>query len=183
MLIIEGSDCLGKTTAINSMRKMVKDWNPPILYSHMSRPNEDKFDFCQQYKTNIRPFVIQDRFHLGALVWHKGKMDCGKLWSVEKCIEKVGGLVVIFYTSDYDWYRTQLTKDQRGNMFSIAAMMDANTVYRQMVCGYAYPQPRVDGAVDVQNGKFPTDDALYDIIKDWKERLEMTQWKNEFTTD
>jgi len=183
MLIIEGSDCLGKTTAIDKIRKMVKDWNPPILYGHMSKPNVNRFDFCQGYKHHICPFKIQDRFHLGALVWHRGHMNSGKLWSVEKRLKAAGAFTVIFFTSDYDWYRDQLKKDERGNLYSEDAMFAANIVYRGMVTGIAYPAPVVDYALDIRNGKWPDEETLIEIVDRWKQRLETTQWKTILTTD
>jgi len=132
MLIVEGADCLGKTTAINTMRKMCKDWNPPVLYSHMGRPNEDIFDFCDDYNSLMTINTIQDRFHLGGIVWHQ-RITEENLRMIEARLCLVGSVIVIFYCSDHRWYEKRIKQDKRGNLLDVDVIIEANMQYHLMV--------------------------------------------------
>lgn len=171
MLIVEGSDCLGKTTMIQKMRKMVSHWNPPILYSHMSRPNEDLFDFDTHYVELMTKFTIQDRFHLGGLVYHANRFSKDKLDRVESMLHCYRSLVVVLYTSDYSWYRQRLEADTRGNMLALDTMLAANESFHTMVRGTHPLDPEVDFYFDILDGRYPTDEFIEYVVQMWKATL------------
>lgn len=183
MLIIEGADRLGKTTAIQSMRKELKLWNPPILYSHMSRPNEDEFDFYLDYVPLISTYTIQDRFHLGGIVWHKDKITIGHLQRIETWLELVGSVIVVFYASDFRWYENWIKADDRSNMLSVDLMLEANQQYYSMAKGTHPLCPMVDFSYDIKTKTmnepcFPTEVIMIRWITEWYSRLKFVEKEN-----
>ncbi len=153
MLIIEGSDCLGKTTfAKKLVRYVMANSHYPCIYSWMTRPNEDTFDFLYHYKLMINSYTVQDRFHLGALVYHEDKLPIENLRRIEEWIKLAGGLVVLFYASNEDWYERYINADERGNLLANDILCKANSRFKDIV-----EQPRFNYYFDISHRTFPSD--------------------------
>jgi hypothetical protein len=177
MLIIEGSDRLGKTTAINKMRALTAQWNPPILYSHMSRPNEEKFDFYKDYRPLISTYTIQDRFHLGGIVWHDAISQC-HLRRIEAWLDLVASKTIVLFASDFRWYEKWIKEDDRGNLLSDIAMIEANQEYYSMAMGRHPLHPKIDFSWDVKSQhvdepQFVDLDTMQGWIRLWKDSLNL----------
>ncbi len=184
MFIIEGSDCLGKTTAAKRMvelaAKRAKNIvalnnalrNYPIRYNHMSRPNA-AFNFFTDYKDMICRYAIQDRFHLGALVYHENVMSEEQLRIIEGWLYSEGSVIVILYHSDAGKYKEKIEADTRGNLFDISFLCKTNDTWKKMAYGsiesYA---PLFDFSWDINSG-YPTDSVLEKWLAAWYRRLEL----------
>jgi thymidylate kinase len=162
MLIIEGSDDLGKTTAAKRIVEIVSS-RIPAEYRHMGRPTAN-FDFGKDYFKMIEPFVVQDRFHYGSLIWHEGVMNATKFSVIEGKIRSIGGMSVVFVTTDVDWYVKQLQASERKQMFNVDQLVNANARYQALAAKYA------DFMVGVP--QFITDENLEIIADEWLRRLE-----------
>lgn len=171
MLIIEGSDNLGKTTAALAMRKLVSHWNPPIMYCHMTRPNLQRFDFCYDYFPHIRKHAIQDRFHLGALAYQPSRITLANLMLVETALLDVHSRIVVFFTSDIDWYTAQLNSDTREQMYDIKTMLKVNAIYQQIAEGTHPLTPLVHESIDIKNGQYPNKETLDGIVLRWRQNF------------
>src|SRR5438045_2741728 len=70
MFILEGPDHVGKTTAAKRLVELAHARGlKQVSYRHMSRPPED-FDYFGDYlKMMTDPWIVQDRFHYGGLVY------------------------------------------------------------------------------------------------------------------
>jgi hypothetical protein len=174
MLIIEGPDNLGKTTAAKRIVELITDW--PVYYAHMSRPNQT-FDFFHHYKSMMSPYAVQDRFHLGSLVWHEGIMYQSKLRIIEAWLQLQGSLTIIFYSGNRAWYLNRLNESQKDEMFNIDEIMEANEQYIKMMDGSHEEEPRYDFAFDVGSFGFPKDHVLEYWIKIWTSRLALCESK------
>ena len=168
MLIIEGADNLGKTTAAQKLLSMaMKDDKFPVWYAHMGRPNMS-FDFCSDYFDRINHFAIQDRFHLGSLVWHcPGTMTALKLKAVERNLADVGSLVVVFHCSIDKIYDKLLTDKPKAELFGKEKLMEANRAFRDLPL-----HPHVDVYWDFARGGYPTGMDLRSWLATWYSRLE-----------
>lgn len=167
MLIIEGSDHLGKTTAAKALVKQAAvDRRYPIRYAHMSRPN-DTFDFLHDYQDMASKFAVQDRFHLGGIVWHKGKFTINSLKIVEGRLQALGSVCVVLHTSDEEWYRHVLTTQGKVEMFDIDTIMEANRKFKTI----AEYQAWVDFIYDIKDGQFPDAGELESWLATWYNRL------------
>ena len=206
MLVIEGPDNLGKTTAAHRLvnicavrasdtarfwnehaeceepececRKVVPTTLPyPVFYSHMSRPN-CAFNFFTHYQERITTYGVQDRFHLGGIVWHENAICDSTLQQIESWLTRVGSMVVVFYCSDEDWYRERLKTSNRIEMFDIDTILAANRKFMSMVLGEQVEGmlPRIDHSFDInpgaRNSVYPTDEMLNQLADLWYKRLE-----------
>jgi len=154
MLIIEGSDCLGKTTFAKKLEVYCAKYLP-TYYGHMTKQNIDKFNFLFDYKPMIQSCLIQDRFHLGTLAYPDNKITKDMLEQIEQWIYEKAGCIVIFYASDEEWYRSILEKDTRINRSTETKerMFQANKIYRSFVektkLHYNF-QPKFDFTIDIK---------------------------------
>lgn len=179
MLILEGADHLGKTTAAKKLVQMAtKDrmaanggprW--PIRYSHMSRPN-DAFDFYRDYRDMISRYSVQDRFHIGALLWHEDKLTVPALRIVEGWLAAEGSILVVFYASNQKWYKEHLEKNPKEEMFNVDRIMEGN---RRLLKLMDQKILRPEYFVDVSEFGWITDLMLEAILQAWYERLSLLE--------
>ena len=185
MLVLEGSDNLGKTTAAKRIvelgallaSKVASKYEDlralPIYYAHMSRPNS-AFDFHHHYFDMMSAFAVQDRFHLGALVWHQDVMDIDRLRAVEGQLARLGSVVCILYSSDYGWFNNHVLDSMdsgKEEMFDIGTISKGNYTYESMAQGKGDLRPTFDFAFDIKDGQFLNDNQLIQIMHRWYSRL------------
>jgi len=105
MIIIEGMDGCGKTTAAKRIAEITG-----LEYRHMGPPPKD-FDHVNSYVDLIGP-CVQDRFHAGEHVY--GRLGMSKVGTavqqgiVISELEKRGAFVVCMYAGDIRWLQERL---------------------------------------------------------------------------
>lgn len=172
-LIVEGSDHLGKTTLCKALVKHMNElYRQPIRYGHMSRP-PNSFDFFDHYQDWTSKLTVQDRFHLGALVWHDGVLPYHRLRIVEGRLLAQGSMVVVVYGTHDEDYRRWLLQSNRDQMFNTEALVEANAQYRQMVKSNRLTNPVIDMAIKIDDFEQPffTAGQVDDICSEWVRRL------------
>lgn len=175
MFIIEGGDCLGKTTLAKGVVEYVRtSLTKPACYCHMSRPNEMTFDFLWDYKKLMAPCLVYDRFHLGGLAYHEDKFTANSLSLIEGMVMSRGAFIVIIYCSDHRWYEKRLENDSRGNLLDVPAMCEANIRFTQMVKDKSV---RFDVSFDLKPKPsefevYPVPEQYKEWAHDWQMRLE-----------
>jgi len=179
MLIIEGSDCLGKTTFANLLVSEAAKRNTyPIFYSHMSRPNK-AFDFFNHYTDMMSKFAVQDRFHIGGIVWHN-KIKQPALDIIEGRLRALGSRTIVVYANDLKWYEDRIRNDNRGNMLPTEFMINANLWFKMLVQKtLRNHKPIVDYAWDVKceadEPTYPDKEYANYILDKWFERLSLLE--------
>lgn len=177
MLLIEGSDCLGKTILAKKIVRKISDMSLPVTYGWMTRPNEDVFDFFLDYKKLLNPYAVQDRFHISGLAYHDDKISVECLQIINGWIRGVGGIIVVLYAEDENWYRERLENDERGNILPVDKLCAANKFYKRFSTkgstdlDYAFNiLPEI--CYDEFNGKpnFVSDFDARELIIDWLKR-------------
>jgi len=173
-LIIEGSDNLGKTTFAKKLVRYIWDHDKyPVMYSWMTRPNETTFDFFKSYKMMLNPYTVQDRFHLGALAYHKDKISGESLNWMDEWIRDIGGFIILFFASDEDWYKEHIAEDKRGNLLASEILCRANSIFTQIAFGHHLLHPKVNYRFDISEGQFISDKVVKMIAEHWiKQRRE-----------
>ena len=170
-LIIEGSDNLGKTTFAKKLVRYIWDHDKyPVMYSWMTRPNENTFDFYNDYAMLINPWTIQDRFHLGAIAYHENKITAEHLNHIDGWIRDAGGFVVLFFAENKKWYKKHLAKDKRGNLLANKILCKANSIFTQIAVQDHPLRPQFAYAFDISDGRFVEDNFVKIIAKRWIER-------------
>lgn len=168
MLVIEGSDCLGKTILAKKIVIKMMEKGFPTVYSHMGRPNEQLFDFFYAYKDMINPCSVMDRFHLGGLAYHSNKISKQRLKIINSWIRSIGGMIIVLYANDEQWYRRRLHEDKRGNLLAMDAMCEGNCFFKR----YAKCED-VDYTFNIlpsswgQNPNFVSDGDMDELVDEW----------------
>ena len=98
MIVIEGPDGVGKTTAARELCRM-----NGLAYHHLGPPGRD-FDHVGFYLAAIDPAALWDRFHLGEEAYgHLGISKRGT-WlqrlTVRDALEQARACVIVMYASD-----------------------------------------------------------------------------------
>lgn len=177
MLVIEGSDCLGKTTLAKKIVDKMMEKGYSTVYSHMSRPNEQLFDFFLDYKKMMNPCAVQDRFHLGGLAYHHDKISPQKLQIINAWIRVQGGLIVVLYAGDEQWYRYRLENDERGNMLTTDKMCAGNNFFNRFWSGGGMDSDYAFNILPVgfkgQKVNFVSDYDIDEIVDEWVQRRQL----------
>jgi len=166
MFIIEGADNLGKTTAAKKIVKICKEkLGFPTSYFHMGRPNE-RFNFSTHYRDHMKIFSVQDRFHLGAWVYHPpGTMSLDTLKWVEAELAIRASYTVIFVPADDNAYLERLQNSKRDEMLSPEEIVESGIKFRNLI-----PMVQHD-AVFFFNGTYPSDELLEKWASEWVARV------------
>ncbi len=173
MFILEGSDCLGKTTAAKELVRLANGRGDfPVLYKHMTRPPAH-FNFSSDYMDIMSVYGVQDRFHLGALAYHDNVMseEC-RLWLEGELLSR-GSVIVLFLCKNEHWYRDHLHKS-KGHMFPTDTLVEANKRYVEMAEGLC---PVHCDSIQYINGPddFPTTTDINYWIDMWFKRLKFLE--------
>lgn len=178
MLIIEGSDCLGKTTAAKRLVELAREEGmDTVCYNHMGRPDND-FNFHSDYLPMMLPNVVADRFHLGGIVWHDHEIAPSDLRWIEGHLYTQGSVIVVMYSSDPEAYKYKMEREgDRKDLFNIDVRLKANQYYGDMVhhTGLRKDEqlyfPLIDFRWDVGFMGYPQDKDLLEWLGKWKARL------------
>lgn len=173
MLLIEGSDCLGKTTLAKNIVRKVSEKGFPVVYSWMTRPNESIFDFFLDYKKMLNPCAVQDRFHLGGLAYHSNKISPKKLLIINSWIRSVGGIIVVLYADNTEWYKTLIENDERGNLLDVETMCIANLFFKNYVKNYDCDFAFNILPTNYENVNFVSEWDTNELIEEWISRRQL----------
>lgn len=177
MLIIEGSDCLGKTTLAKEIVRRVSERGIPVVYSWMTRPNEKLFDFFNAYRQMMNPCAVQDRFHFGGMAYHENKIPPINLQIINSWIHSIGGMIIVLYAAHRERYRKLLEDDERGNLLPIDKLCRGNdwfNVWKETAgADYSFNiVPKVwPKDSDILN--YVKTEDINEIIDEWLKRREM----------
>ena len=145
MLVIEGPDHVGKTTSA-----MVAARSSGWAYRHLSKPHAE-WDYWHDYLNMVQPSIIQDRFHLGAVVYglvcglHEvGAHTMESLFDLHRILTKRGVVTCIMYAEEDSWLRDHLQRKMKEEMYDSEVIVEANRVFRLLTqrgqwCDFCWP--------------------------------------------
>jgi hypothetical protein len=124
-------------------------------------------------------YAVQDRFHLGGIVWHH-RIEQSRLEYIEGWLKSRGSIVVVLYASDEDWYDKRISEDERGNLLSIQTMCDANREFKYMVEDKHELSVNIDFAWDLKsvdyNEPFYPDEVFIEmVLENWMCKLSLLE--------
>lgn len=125
MLIVEGPDCVGKTTLCRELLKRL----PGYIYAHFSRLPEG-FDYYWGYIERISRRVVQDRFHMSEIAYSRARGDEPRLTRetyrlVDAKLRLLGGFTVLI-TAERNLIASRWRKDQ---MYSLDKTLEAARIF------------------------------------------------------
>lgn len=132
MLIIEGSDLVGKTTLCNTILK--HDAFSRYIYAHFTKLPH-RFDRLWGYVDRMSRFIVQDRFHVSEPVYAEVRGEVTELTReryrvVDAYLRLMGGYIVVV-TADEDLIRSRW---RDGEMYSIDKVLKANRLFIEVAC-------------------------------------------------
>lgn len=185
MIILEGADGVGKTTAAWTMCKYLQslEATPPSdvghtghkFYGHMSRPPED-FDHLSEYMDRVR-YGVQDRFHLGSIVYGYilggGTYPSPQIMRVVQRYLVWQGCYVIIFHAQRHWLKQHMQEllEKRNEMYRLDQILDANDAFRGLLCSSNRGEPYAHAGIDVTDGKFPDEATLKMHVEIWRKRF------------
>lgn len=144
MIIVEGSDMVGKTTfcrslvtAINFSERRNRDERfPPFVHSSHLSALPPKWNFVNDYLMNRRAneVTVWDRYHISELMYREfhsdntPKLTLSKYMRVDEGLRSFGALIVVI-TADPDMLQNRLLNDPREEMFSPETIAAVNKKY------------------------------------------------------
>lgn len=184
MFIIEGTDETGKTTLANKIVDYVNKelWRSKIraYYRHMSKPPAN-WDYFHDVLRNMNPGVVQDRFHLGGLVW--GKLVHGHRYTPEKFhlleahLDLIGAYRIVM-VCEHSLLRKRLSSCKE-QMFNPEIVVKGNVEFGDIAKGQHITargdmySPRVDRLfVATEECPYVTDQMVGVMAYEWVRKLE-----------
>jgi len=160
MIILEGSDCVGKTTAAKSL----VGWTEArIVHAGVKPPG---YDFVGQRMAELQPGFIHDRFHLSAFVYgfllkcHDTNLTQSGMLGLMRWIRWNRVPVIILFDSDHDDYRKRILARKRVDEFDLEVCCAANRMYQFLVHQDVAGEPFCTTAWDISTMGWPTKEGI-----------------------
>lgn len=159
MIILEGSDLVGKTALANAIVAHPVIKSRGMTYSHLSRLPDD-FNRYWHYVNLMNRFVVQDRFHMSEIVYATMRCEATLLTPyryklVDAALRLFGGFTVVILASN-DTIVERFNRRERPEMYSLEQILYANELFRRVaannVPGYRIDTDlilEVDGDTDI----------------------------------
>lgn len=172
MIIIEGADGVGKTTLAKALATALElSTESQIKVRNMTRPDEG-FDHMAGYMGLVGKH-IQDRFHLGSLVYGQmigapgGTATPSQMRLVQRYLRWRGVVTVVLHCQR-DTLKARLRGDAKDEMYDEQTILSANDAYRGLLHCSNNGEPWQDLALDVTD-RWPDvdDEPIQQLIERW----------------
>lgn len=132
MIIVEGTDLVGKTTLCHKLVEELNRRGHPHIYSHFSKL-PDCFDTYWGYVPFINRYVVQDRFHLSRMAYSNVCKDQRSISYLEqKLIEshllRIGAYIVVVYSQE-EVIKQRYEKRKDKELYSLSRVLEVNEIY------------------------------------------------------
>ena len=164
MLIVEGSDCVGKTTLCNELIKQLNGRGYPVIPQHFGLLPSN-WNYYDDYLPFMNTRTAMDRFIMSEVVYghviRNGTKLTPELYRRLDAHLRLQGSVTVVVTADDDWLRRQLRAKiaSRQEAFNIDQIVAVNHAFRDLVSHYRDD----DGCPDWVAGYDPDCDFVYHI--------------------
>jgi len=169
MLIIEGTDHVGKTTLAKKLERRFSAHG--FVYQHLSRLT-DGFDRYWGYLPLIRPRVVQDRLFLSEIAYASARGESSeatlppeylRLLNAHKHL--VGGFTVLITCNDYLLTsRYAKEENQEHQMYKTPIVIAANKAFMCLPAQLIEPGYHIHLTKD---RPWPSEDQLEEIVQEY----------------
>lgn len=176
MLIVEGTDLVGKTTFC---RKLLEHL-PKHIYAHFSRL-PPQFDYYWGYVDRMSRYVVQDRFHMSELAyaWARGdepRVSPEQYRLIDAELRRLGTYTVVITSLSGKLLNARM---RGGEMYDIHTICQANVQFQHLAYETSHREyrgylPDVDYTIECRDGKpFPNDDDVVKVLAAYRVRQEL----------
>ena len=90
-------------------------------------------------------------------------------------IRSVGGLIVVLYAADEEWYEKRIREDERGNILSWPILCKANSFFKDYALNgnsdnMDYRFNILPASISMDNPMYVIDFDIDEIVEEWLER-------------
>lgn len=173
MLIIEGTDIVGKTTLAKKLTHELSSFGH--IYSHFTRL-PDNFDRYWGYIEHARPNIVQDRFHMSELVYASARRDSTSLDDetyrlVDAYLRNFGSYTVVITATEEllksRYENININKTQQ--MYDLHTVLSANEYFKEV----AFCSEKYDSDLSIcesEDEPWPTENIIQFIKQNYLER-------------
>lgn len=172
MLIVEGTDGVGKTTLC---KKLLTKLHTHI-YAHFTRLPPG-FDYFWGYVERMSRHVVQDRFHMSEVAYAVARgepphIDPDQYALVDARLRLIGGFTVVV-TAEPSLVKERWRADQ---MYNLGATLEAGRMFIDIVSRPNYYRADVDYHFHCEEGEneYVPNTIVDDIVERYRERLRLT---------
>jgi thymidylate kinase len=173
MLILEGTDLVGKTTLCHKLAERL----PGYLYVHMSRPPKTNWS-DEDYIHIAAMKTIRDRFHLSELAYSRIRKEASLVKEPRvldaELVSKFCAFKVLVTASD-DLLKSRYQSKDRDEMYSLDQIIDANKVFMKMS---VFADHRI---YCTPESPWPTDGDIETIVRTYNARLTFWHYWRDIT--
>ncbi len=182
MIVLEGADCVGKTTLAQELFRRIPiesagQFNPMVR--HFTKPPEH-FNRYWGYRNCIQRDVILDRFHMSQIAYREAErathdLDPFRYQLLDAEILKAGGVVVVITASDETiQHRWGSAPPERQEMYTLEHVLKVNTEFQYILTSQPYTAKngsyRPEVTLEFDSSKTSTKDMAEEIMSEWFER-------------
>jgi len=178
MIIIEGTDLVGKTTLCKALCEHDTLLKAGITYSSLSRLPPG-FDMLHHHRARMACGLVQDRFHMSEVVYSLAADRVSRLSSeiyrlLDAMVTLHGGIIVIV-TADEWLLRERYAANKEREMFSLDVVLRANELFLKIAAIKHVPGQPFDFKVDMHLNchiemPFVGEKGIQKIVNLWCER-------------
>lgn len=142
MLIIEGTDLVGKTTFAKTLVDELR--NDGYIYKHFSRLPET-FDYYWGYRDNAVRRSVQDRYHMSEIAYSMARGDIPKIdplgyHLIDGALRNYGAFTVVI-TAEAELIKQRWGRDE---MYNLEQVLYANSLFDDVVNAGFPGYPNID---------------------------------------
>jgi len=181
MIIIEGTDLVGKTRLCERLIAELNERGKPVVYDHFGRLPKG-WDYYWDYLGRMNRNVVMDRFTLSEVAYRYANKEPQNIlpedWRVLDAKLRLVGAVTVVVTAADSIIAREYDNRRDEEMFDLDVVLRANDAFAQLAEGVG-ELSKTFGQVDIDivyrithGGGFPSssDFLVKDIIQHWEKR-------------
>lgn len=174
MLIVEGSDLVGKTTFCKKLLEYKNLSEAGYIYKHFSRLPKS-FDYCNGYMDNAVHNSVQDRYHMSEIVYSKVRREKESPLTpeyyrlVDGFLRSLGAFTIII-TAHENLFKDRMRNDE---MYDLDAIIEANRWFWGITRCPPSPYTSMDWDMHIHctpEEPFPTDQNIRMAVTEYVSR-------------
>lgn len=172
MLIVEGADCVGKTTLCKALLCEYDLQSQGYVYSHFTRLPRG-FDYYWGYVERMSRRIVQDRFHLSEIVYTQVRGEesplTSELYRLVGAKLRLLGAYTVVITAAPDLIKERWEGGQQ--MYSLENVLKANELFSRAWEYQGEMGLDLDFLVECNDGQpFPHSAAVDEIVQGYLKR-------------
>ena len=176
MLIVEGTDLVGKTTLCKTLVERLNAQGHGHIYAHFSRLPKNH-DFLYGYLERASPRIVQDRFHMSEPVYayvrnEQTPLKPERYRLIDGYLRQLSAYTVVITCTADELFHYRYERHAEREMYRVDQVIKANDGFQQMISEQTDYRPDWDHLITVNvENPYPTESDIQTILREYNERL------------